>query len=164
LDPTPAPPEPLVSRPVMVVGWRERVALPALGIRKVVAKIDTGARTSALHATRIRLFDKDGAPWVSFRVPHAGLARTAHCEAPLIGRRQIRNTGGVAEERLVIETTLAIAGRRWRIEVSLADRGAMAAPLILGRTAIRRRRIVVDAGHSFLTSLPNPATLRKDCP
>lgn len=146
----------MTQSPPLLIGWREAVALPELGIARLTAKIDTGARTSALHATRIRPFDRDGARWVRFHVPHAGLARAVTCEAPLIDRREIKNTSGIPQERLVIETLLVLGGRKWRIEVSLADRGAMTNPLILGRTAIRRRRILVDAGRSFLTAVHAP--------
>lgn len=138
----------------MVVGWREIVSLPALGLNGIVAKIDTGARTSALHATRQRVFERDGASWVRFHVPHAGLEEAVDCEAPLIGRRMVKNTGGVPEQRLVIGTRLLIGGRRWQIEVTLADRAAMTTPIILGRTAIRRHKILIDAARSFLLARP----------
>ncbi|WP_291836452.1 RimK/LysX family protein [Limimaricola sp.] len=138
--------------PATTIGWRERVDLPALGLTGIVAKIDSGARTSALHATRLERFSRDGAPWLRFRVPHAGLLETVICEAPLVDRRAIRNTSGIAEARPVIVTTLVIAGRRWPIEVSLADRAGMTHPLILGRTALRRRGLLVDVGRSFLTT------------
>lgn len=145
------------GRPVTVIGWREKVALPDLGLPLIHAKIDTGARTSALHATRIRSFDRDGKPWVRFHIPHAGLTRAADCEARLVDRREIRNTSGIGEERHVISTALLIAGRRWTIEISLADRAGMALPLILGRTAIRRHKVLVDAGRSFLAGGPRAA-------
>ncbi|HSG37125.1 MAG TPA: RimK/LysX family protein [Paracoccaceae bacterium] len=136
----------------LVIGWRETVGLPELGIDAAVAKIDTGARTSALHATRIRHFERDGAPWVRFHVPHAGLAEAVDCEAPLVDSREIKNTSGVPEERLVISTRLVLGGRKWTIDVSLADRTAMTMPLILGRTAIRKRGILVNPGRSFLVA------------
>ena len=136
----------------VVIGWRERVDLPGLGLIGIIAKIDTGARTSALHASRVKLFDRDGQPWARFHVPHAGLPRAALCEAPVVDQRQITNTSGIPDERLVVQTQLVLGGRRWQIELSLADRGGMAAPIILGRTAIRRRRLLVDAGKSFLQS------------
>jgi hypothetical protein len=138
----------------MIVGWREIVGLPDLGIGRAQAKIDTGARTSALHATRIRQFDRNGETWVRFHVPHADLTAAVDCEARLVDQREIKNTSGIPEERLVIETKLVIGGRRWTIEVSLADRGNMTMPIILGRTAIRRRRILVDAGRSFVATAP----------
>ncbi len=142
--------------PPMLIGWRERIALPELGIDLMQAKIDTGARTSALHATRAVRFQRDGADWVRFHIPHASGLTARDCEAPLIDRREIKNTSGLGEDRLVIETLLLLGGRRWRIEVSLADRSAMAMPIILGRTAIRKRGILVDAGKSYLAGMPRP--------
>lgn len=133
-----------------MIGWRERIGLPDLGLGPIVAKIDTGARTSALHAVRIVPFQRDGADWVRFHIPHARLVRAHDCEAPLIGLRAITNTSGIPETRHVIRTTLVIGGRRLPIELSLADRGRMALPVILGRTAIRRHRFLVDPGKSFL--------------
>lgn len=129
------------------------VALPELGLPKLKAKIDTGARTSALHAVGIEEFTRRGAPWVRFHIPdhdHETIEQPADCVAPLVELRDIRNTSGVPDERHVIETRLVIGGRRWRIEVSLTDRSDMKFPLILGRTAIRRRRILVNPGRSFL--------------
>ena len=145
-----------VKPPTMLIGWRERIALPELGIDLMQAKIDTGARTSALHATRAVRFQRDGADWVRFHIPHASGLTARDCEAPLVDRRAIKNTSGLGEDRLVIETLLVLGGRRWRIEVSLADRSAMVMPIILGRTAIRRRSILVDAGKSYLAGPPLP--------
>ncbi|WP_296763312.1 RimK/LysX family protein [Sediminimonas sp.] len=136
------------------IGWREVIGLPELGIPRVVAKIDTGARTSAIHATRVKPFRRDGADWVRFHIPHSSGLRARDVEAPLLGTRPIKNTSGIHEERLVIETALVIGRRRWRIEVSLANRTRMALPIILGRTAIRRHRILVDPGRSFLLGKP----------
>ena len=141
----------------MLIGWRERIALPELGIALVQAKIDTGARTSALHATRIRRFEKDGAEWLRFHIPHASGLKARDVEAPLLDQRRIKNTSGLGEDRLVIGTLLVLGDRCWRIEMSLADRTEMAMPIILGRTAIRKRGILVDAGKSFLARMPVPA-------
>ncbi len=157
--------------PPTVIGWREIIALPELGLAEMHAKIDTGARTSALHATRIMPFQRDGQDWVRFRIPrdHGHAART--CELPLVDHREIKNTSGTPEPRYVVETLIVLGGRRWRIEVSLADRKAMRMPIILGRTAIRRHNILVDAGRSYLVPLPGPkgadrsrAPARKDVP
>jgi hypothetical protein len=137
------------------IGWREVVALPELGIRKIRAKIDTGARTSALHATQQRVIDAGGVPQAEFHVSIPGTPRTSRCRAPLVDRREIRNTSGIPEERLVIRTPLVIDGRRWSIEISLADRENMGFDLILGRTAIRRHRLVVDPGRSYLIATPD---------
>ncbi|MEE4346055.1 MAG: ATP-dependent zinc protease [Paracoccaceae bacterium] len=146
-----------VKLPPMLIGWRERIALPELGIPLMQAKIDTGARTSALHATKAVRFQRDGVDWVRFHIPHASGLTARDCEAPLVDRREIKNTSGRGEDRLVIETLLLLGGRRWRIEVSLADRSAMAMPIILGRTAIRKRGILVDAGKSYLAGMPLPS-------
>ena len=143
-------------RQPFVIGWREYVALPLLGIAHAMAKVDTGARTSAIHAERIRRFDRDGAPWVRFHVPHAGLPEAVDCEAPVIDDRAIKNTSGVPEDRIVIETQIRLGDRLWRIEVSLADREAMTFPLILGRTAIRGHNILVHPGQSELAGPPRP--------
>jgi hypothetical protein len=140
------------KRPVTEIGWREFVDLPDLGIRHFRAKIDTGARTSAIHATQQKLLKQDGADWVEFHVPVPGTPRTTRCRARLVESRAIKNTSGVPEERYVIETTLVMGERRWPIEVSLADRENMGFDLILGRTAIRRRRILVNPGKSYLLS------------
>ena len=145
-----------IKPPPLLIGWREKIALPELGIALMQAKIDTGARTSALHATRAVRFQRDGAEWVRFHIPHASGLQARDCEAPLVDRREIKNTSGLGEDRLVIETLMVMAGRRWRIEVSLADRSAMAMPIILGRTAIRKRGILVDAGKSYLAGMPLP--------
>ena len=145
-----------VKPPPMLIGWRERIALPELGINLLQAKIDTGARTSALHATRMQRFDKDGVEWVRFHIPHASGLTARDVEAPLVDRRKIKNTSGKGENRLVIETLLVLGARQWRIEVSLADRSEMAMPIILGRTAIRRHGLLVDAGKSFLVGKPVP--------
>lgn len=142
------------ARAPMIIGWRERIALPQLGIGTVTAKIDTGARTSALHARHIVEFERDGAPWVRFHIPHASGVRAHDVEAPLITTRAIKNTSGVPDDRYIIETRLRLGRRTWTIEVSLADRANMKLPIILGRTAIRRHGIVVDAGRSFLAGAP----------
>ena len=139
----------------MVIGWAEEVALPDLGIVHIRAKIDTGARTSALHATQQEEFLREGQPWVRFHVAIPGTPRTTRVEAPLVDRRDIRNTSGTAETRHVILTTLRLGGRRWKIEVSLADRANMGFDLILGRTALRRRGILVDPGRSRLAGAPS---------
>lgn len=148
------PVHPAKSAP-LVIGWRERIALPDLGIPLVVAKIDTGARSSAIHATRIRPFDRDGRAWVRFHIPHSSGLRACDVEAPLIDRRAVKNTSGQPQTRPVIETTLHLGTRRWRIEMTLADRTNMSLPLILGRTALRRHRLLVDPGRSWLAGHPH---------
>lgn len=136
------------------MGWRELVGLPDLEVSQLRAKIDTGARTSALHAIDVSVFEEDGIRFVRFHVPLPGQPRNKRCTARIIDDRQIKNTSGIAEHRYVIETTLVLGKRHWRIEVSLADREKMEFDLILGRTAIRKRGLVVNPGSSYLLGVP----------
>jgi len=133
-----------------VIGWRECVGLPDLGLARIEAKIDTGARTSALHAEDVETFMRDDGPWVRFHVPHGDRVHATDCTAKLVDMRHVKNTSGEPDERLVIETMLVLNRRRWHIEVTLADRTNMTLPLILGRTAVRRHRVLVDPGKSHL--------------
>ncbi len=138
-----------------VIGWREHVGLPDFGIKEMRAKIDTGARTSALHAEDQELFDKDGANWVRFLVPVPGQKYLSMMEAPLLDMRDVKNTSGLPEQRFVVRTTLLLGRHRWHIDVSLADRLKMEFDLILGRTAIRGRDVLVDSGRSYLAGKPH---------
>ncbi|HUU65992.1 MAG TPA: RimK/LysX family protein [Methyloceanibacter sp.] len=135
------------------IGWREYVGLPDLGVPSMRAKIDTGARTSALHAANIERFERDGCDWVRFS-PLTGRKSEMRCEAQLVHHRHIKNTGGSSEERPIIETTLVLGRYRWPIEVSLTNRDNMEFDLIVGRTAVRRYRMVVNPGRSYIAGLP----------
>lgn len=153
------------ARTTREIGWREHVGLPELGIDSMRAKIDTGARTSALHATGVEEFERDGSPWVRFGIPLTGKKRVMLCEAPLAHQRHIKNTGGSSEERPIIDTMIVLGQRRWVIEVSLTNRDNMEFDLIVGRTAIRRYRMVVNPCRSFLAGLPAcplPAVTARD--
>jgi len=137
-------------RAPLVIGWRECVGLPDLGLAQIEAKIDTGARTSALHAEDVETFMRDDGPWVRFHVPHGDKLHASDCSAKLVDMRNVKNTSGQPDERLVIETMLVLNRRRWHIELTLADRTNMTMPLILGRTALRRHSVLVDPGKSHL--------------
>ena len=137
-----------------VIGWREHIALPDFGSTELDAKIDTGARTSALHAVDLQVEKRDGEEWVSFHVPYLGEARTIRHSARIIDKRRIKNTSGIAQVRYVINTTLVLGTRQWQIEVSLADREKMKFDIILGRTAIRNRGLLVEPGKSYLAGPP----------
>ena len=132
-----------------VVGWRERVSLPELGLRAIPAKIDTGARTSSLHAEVLDEFTREGRQWVRFAVDWGGVRHP--CEAVRVDRRGVRSSNGDLQRRLVIKTPLRIGNLTFRAEVTLADRSEMQFPMLVGRTALRRR-MVVDSGHSWLQS------------
>ncbi len=144
-----------VARQLSQIGWREWVGLPRLGVRRIKAKVDTGARTAALHAEDVEAFERDGAQWVRFNVA-GGEEQNGwtQCEAPVADVREIKNTSGVPEQRYIINTSLRLGTRRWSIEVSLANRAQMGFELILGRTSIRRRKLVVNPGRSFLAGEP----------
>ena len=137
-----------------MIGWREWIALPEFGIASMRAKIDTGARTSALHALDQERFDEGGVPWVRFRVPLPGSRRHARVAARILDERDVKNTSGTPERRIVIPVLMILGWHRWHIEVTLANREKMEFDMILGRTAIRRRGIVVDPGRSWLAGPP----------
>lgn len=138
-----------------IIGWREWIGLPDLGIATIKAKIDTGARTSALHAVDLRTYEHDGIPSIEFHVPRPGVPRAERCHAAIVDQREIKNTSGRQERRYIIATTLVFARRHWRIELSLANREKMEFDIILGRTALRRHRLLVNPGRSFLAGPPN---------
>lgn len=137
------------GRPLTVVGWRELVSLPELGLTGIPAKIDTGARTSSLHAHVLDDFLRDGERFVRFAVDWDG--ERHFCEAVHVDVRGITSSNGDQQTRFVIKTPLVIGKVRFRAEISLADRSQMQFPMLIGRTALRRR-MVVDSGHSWLQS------------
>ena len=146
-------PQPMVSsgdNHKRVLGWREWVSLPGLGIVSIKAKLDTGAKTSALHAWDLSLHEVDGQQWIRFRVhPMQRDKETSTvCEAPLSDRRWVTNSSGSSEHRYIITTELQIGGSRWPIELSLTNREAMGFPMIIGREAMRNR-VLVDPRASF---------------
>lgn len=133
--------------PRIVLGWREWLALPELGIAGIRAKIDTGARSSSLHVREQQLFERDGRRMVRFLIEH-GLddALSGHLESEVIDQRDVTDSGGNKETRIFIRTRLQLSGGfAWPIEVNLTERRNMAFPMLLGRTAIRRRCIVDPA-------------------
>lgn len=137
--------------PLPAVGWRELVALPELGLAAVPAKIDTGARTSSLHATVLDRFERDGTDYVRFAVDFGRQHVRQVCEAIQVDRRGITSSNGETQMRLIVKTPMRIGAVEFRAEISLADRSDMQFPLLIGRTALRRR-FVVDSGSSWLQS------------
>ena len=133
------------------VGWREWVDLPELGIHGIKAKVDTGARSSALHAVRVRRFERDGQQMVSFSVhpDQRSTRREVRAEAEVVDERVVRASSGHETLRPVIRTRAVVAGRRVTLELTLASRDQMGFRMLLGRQALRRR-FLVDPGRSFL--------------
>ncbi len=121
-----------------IIGWREWLALPSLGIPAVKAKIDTGARTSALHVVDLLTFERQGRAWIGFTL-HPVRRRpeiTIACTAEVIDQRMVRDSGGHSEQRYVIRTPLRLGERLWPIELTLTNREDMLFRMLLGRTAM----------------------------
>lgn len=139
----------------VMLGWREWVSLPDLGVDRIKAKVDTGARTSALHAFQVDRFVDNGRDRVKFLM-HPTQKDNEHvvtCVADIIDTRTVRDSGGHAEERYVIETLLSIGGHEWKIEATLTARDDMLFRMLIGRTAIKRRA-TVDPARSYLVGKP----------
>jgi hypothetical protein len=136
----------------LVAGWREYIALPALGIGPLVAKLDTGARSAALHAENIEIYEKDGRHRIRFDVPLSAHSKAVKsCDLELSDERRVKNTGGKSELRQVVETELKLGDMSWPAQITLTDRTDMGVPMLLGRNTIKGK-FVVHPGRSFLVS------------
>ena len=168
--PPPAPPAGAIRPPGAAartaVGWREWVALPDLAAAgtaerplppgpRLKAKVDTGARTSSVHAFDVETFERDGVDLVRFTLhPRQKSAKRAVlCEAELLGLREVKSSNGVVQERPVILTHAVVCGKRFPLELTLANRDAMGFRMLLGREALRGR-FVVDPALSYLGGRP----------
>ena len=139
-------------RAKLEVGWREWVSLPDLGLAGIKAKVDTGARTSALHAHQVRTFRRKGERWVRFRIWPLQQTKAPElvCEARVLERRLVADSGGHRELRFVIQTRLVVGNLAYPIEMTITRRDTMLFRMLLGRTAMKGR-IIVNPGRSFLT-------------
>lgn len=143
--------------PLPLMGWREWLDLPELGIQYIKAKIDTGARSSALHAFHIEPFRHQGKQMIRFCVhPYQRDSHyTVTAEAELLEWRQVRNSGGIDQVRPVIKTIVELGEHQWPIELTLTNRDVMGFRMLLGREALRRRFLVNPARSYLLSHAPD---------
>ncbi|MGO2011541.1 MAG: ATP-dependent zinc protease family protein [Pseudoalteromonas sp.] len=138
----------------LVVGWREWLSLPALGIEEIKAKIDTGARTSCIHALDIQEYEYEGEKWVKFIAQplQDNLDYKVQCQAKVKKHKHVTSSSGQKELRYFIETTVFAGGQSWPIEMTLTSRASMKFRMLLGRTAMENRIVVDPALSYFLDS------------
>ena len=136
---------------MFTVGWREWMALPGLGIEHIKVKVDTGARTSALHAFFVEPYIEQGDEWVHFGIhPLQGnTSKVVECKTPVKDKRMVTDSGGHREYRYVIETVLLLGDISWPGELTLTDRDTMKFRMLLGRTALEGI-FLVDPSASYL--------------
>jgi hypothetical protein len=139
------------QKPLLQVGWREWLSLPQIGVPAIRAKLDTGARTSALHTFQQETFRENGQRKVRFGV-HPLRRRTdiaIFCVADVIDERIVSDSGGHRERRLVIRTEVQLGDHRWPIEITLANRETMLFRMLLGRSAMQNQ-LLINAGASYV--------------
>ena len=146
-----------------VAGWREWVALPDLGVEWVKAKVDTGARSSAIHAYDVDIAHRDGVDIASFEIHpwQRSDLDARRVELPIVDRRTVRSSTGHEEERLVVRTTIRIVGLDLDAELTLTNRDEMGFRMLVGREALRQR-VLVDPGRSYLGARPARALRRRN--
>ena len=146
-----------------VAGWREWVSLPGLGVPWIKAKLDTGARSSALHAFDVEEVERDGETWVRYVVRpwQRSDEDPVTAESRVLDRREVRSSSGHAEERYVVSLDVSISSRVVAAEVTLSNRDEMGFRMLIGREALRGG-FLVDPGRSYLGGRPRAAVRRKN--
>ena len=146
----------------IILGSEEWCSFPELGIPTIKARVDSGAKTSALHAINIAPFKNEGNNWVRFDInPIQNNVKTViHCEAPLVDKRVVKSSSGFREERYVIQTNLEIGNSNWLIEMTLTNRDSMGFRMLLGREAMSGR-VLVDPEQQYLLGQPTNDSLKE---
>ncbi|MGB0112301.1 MAG: RimK/LysX family protein [Ilumatobacteraceae bacterium] len=154
---------PTRRRPRTSLGWREWVALPDWNIAHLKAKVDTGARTSSLHAFGLEWFDREDEPWVRFELHpwQRSVDDAVIAEAAVVATRDIKSSSGAVDHRPVVRTTIVLAGQPVVAEITLTRRDEMGFRMLIGREALRGR-FVVDPGVSYIGGRPEKAIRRKN--
>lgn len=144
----------------IILGWREWIALPELNLPAIKAKVDTGAKTSALHAFYVERYQKDSVDMVKFLIHPIQTSSDfqVECHAPIVDEREVADSGGHKEMRYVIESLIAVGDKSWPIELSLTNRDTMKFRMLLGRRAMEYSAIV-EPGASYLNGKLNPKSL-----
>lgn len=132
--------------PPVEIGWAEAIDFPLLGLSKIRAKIDTGAATSSIHATRVSIldgcFDDEGRPMLEFYFRHRPGDKPVRCTAPLVMQKKIKSSNGEIQHRYMVETNMCLGDFCWKGKITLANRRKMAFPILIGRRALRRGFLV----------------------
>jgi len=144
------------SRTFPILGWNEWIALPDLNVPRIKCKVDTGARTSALHAFYVEEFEENSVRRVRFGLhPEQGdTTKEIHCIADIVDKRKVTDSGGHTESRIVILSSIVIGNLTWPIEITLTNRDTMRYRMLLGRAAIEDN-FIVDAGASCIMGEPS---------
>ncbi|MFC4291039.1 ATP-dependent zinc protease [Sphingorhabdus arenilitoris] len=142
-----------IIRKMTEIGWCELVDITSLGLTQVHAKMDSGAATSSIHATRIKPFDEEGAPWVEFSFHASAKDHVIRLRAPVVDRRMVRSSNGKEQLRYVIAAQLKLGSLIWDGQLTLANRGSMAFPVLIGRRGLKRG-FLVNSGKKWMLGKP----------
>jgi hypothetical protein len=153
------------KRDLEIIGWREWVSLPELGIKAIKAKVDTGARSSSLHAFDMTFYKRAGNEYVKFDIhpDQKNTGKSINCHAKILEYRKIKSSNGMSEKRPVILTEIELLDQKWEIEVTLSNRDEMGFRMLVGRASIKDK-FLVDSGKSFYSknlSKPKKAKVKK---
>lgn len=150
------------SQSHQVIGWREWIQLPTLEVPWIKCKVDTGARSSCLHAFNKKVVERDGQSWIRFSVHPVQRKQkpTYECEALITEYRKVKSSNGQTELRPVIMADVILLDRRWTIELTLSNRDEMGFRMLLGREAVKGR-FLVDSGNSYYSSPPGTGPAKR---